>query len=102
MAVLVVASKMSVVLLCILFLSLVAIVFYSMNPLDRGVGHSPVEEGDQNKVSGKRGSYTEANRSGQPYIPGAHESLKPPYSVSSPRRTRREVLEFFKSESPPH
>ena len=56
----------------------------------------PVDE--KKKGDGQRGSYTESNRSGQPYIPGAHESLKPPYTVNSPRSRRVQVLEGIKSE----
>jgi hypothetical protein len=50
------------------------------------------------RATGQRGSYTEADRSGQPYIPGAHEAQKPPYAVTSPRSTRRQVFEGRKTD----
>jgi hypothetical protein len=45
----------------------------------------------------ERGSITEADRSGQSYIPGAKEGQKPPYKVLSPRSTRSQVLQIMEN-----
>ena len=74
---------------------------FGLGPTGTGASPPPLgaEEGSYGaRAPSQRGSYTEGDRSGQPYIPGAREALKPPYSVLSPRSTRREVVESFKTE----